>query len=109
MHTVSEVMGKIWEAYQITLKIPHWIWPENEPAGAQNPRERITLPQVMKHPWVTKRGAWPLQTVREMGNCPEEEEEINPQLVSLPDMMSTVNVLDVPRQVRVLWFPSIKQ
>jgi hypothetical protein len=69
----------------------------------QNPRERITLPIVMKHPWVTKRGAWPLQTVREMGGCPEEEEEINPQLVSLPDMMSTVNVLDIPRQVHFLY------
>lgn len=66
----------------------------------QNPKERITLPAVMRHPWVTKRGAWPLQTVREMGGVTEEEEEeINPQLVSLPDMMSTVNVLDVPRQV----------
>ncbi|KAK9905511.1 hypothetical protein WJX75_001206 [Coccomyxa subellipsoidea] len=68
----------------------------------KNPRERITLPIVMKHPWVTKRGAWPLQTVREMGGCPEEEEEINPQLVSLPDMMSTVNVLDIPRQDHLL-------
>ena len=67
----------------------------------QNPRERIMLPAVMKHAWVTKRGAWPLQTVREMGGCPEEEEDINPQLVALPDMMSTMNVLDIPRQVSV--------
>ena len=58
---------------------------------------------VMRHPWVTKRGAWPLQTVREMGGCPEEEDEINPQLVSLPDMMSTLNVLDIPRQVSACW------
>jgi hypothetical protein len=66
----------------------------------QNPKERITLPNIMRHPWVTKRGAWPLQTVREMGGVLEDEEdEINPQLVSLPDMMNTVNVLDVPRQV----------
>lgn len=72
-------------------------------SSAQNPRERITLPVVMRHPWVTKRGAWPLQTVREMGGCPEEEDEINPQLVSLPDMMSTLNVLDIPRQVSACW------
>ena len=69
----------------------------------QNPRERITLSRVMRHPWVTKRSAWPLLTVREMGGCTEamddDMNDINPQLVKLPDLMATSNVLDIPRQV----------
>ena len=65
----------------------------------------------MRHPWVTKSGAWPLATLREMGGCrgggnaSEEEDDrlmTHPQLVPLPDLMATVNVLDVPRQVRLL-------
>ena len=69
----------------------------------QNPRERSTLSRVMRHPWVTKRSAWPLLTVREMGGCTEAADDdmnyINPQLVQLPDLMATSNVLDIPRQV----------
>ena len=66
----------------------------------------------MRHPWVTKSGAWPLATLREMGGCCEggtasgqEEDDClvtNPQLVPLPDLMATVNVLDIPRQVIAL-------
>ena len=56
------------------------------------------MAKVMKHPWVTKRGQWPLKAVREMikdgGKIDEDEPE-------LPDLMSTFNVLDVPRQVHV--------
>ena len=51
---------------------------------------------------MTKRGAWPLLTVREMGGCPgadEDANDLNPQLVQLPDLMATSNVLDIPRQV----------
>ena len=68
----------------------------------QNPRERISLSKVMRHPWVTKRGAWPLLTLREMGGCMEADDdmnELNPQLMQLPDLMATSNVLDIPRQV----------
>lgn len=78
---------------------------------AQDPSQRITLARVMRHPWVTRSGAWPLATLREMGGCcaggsasgGEEEDDClvtHPQLVPLPDLMATVNVLDVPRQVR---------
>ncbi len=52
----------------------------------------------MKHPWVTRRGSWPLRTVKEMvrmGDTPE----LPPVL---PDLMSTLNVLDIPRQVDIL-------
>ena len=51
---------------------------------------------------MTKCGAWPLLTLREMGGCPEADEDandLNPQLVQLPDLMATSNVLDIPRQV----------
>ena len=68
----------------------------------QNPRERITLSKVMRHPWVTKRGAWPLLTLREMGGCLEADDdmnELNPQLMQLPALMATSNVRDIPRQV----------
>ncbi|DBB11245.1 hypothetical protein WJX82_004325 [Trebouxia sp. C0006] len=61
---------------------------------AKNPKERITLGKMMKHPWVTRRGSWPLRTVKEMvrmGDTPE----LPPVL---PDLMSTLNVLDIPRQ-----------
>ncbi|CAK0783136.1 hypothetical protein CVIRNUC_006332 [Coccomyxa viridis] len=72
----------------------------------KNPRERITLSRVMRHPWVTKRSAWPLLTVREMGGCTEAADDdmndINPQLVQLPDLMATSNVLDIPRQDHLL-------
>ncbi len=53
---------------------------------------------MMKHPWVTRRGSWPLRTVKEMvrmGDTPE----LPP---ALPDLMSTLNVLDIPRQVGIL-------
>ena len=49
----------------------------------------------MKHPWITRRGSWPLRSVKEMvrqGDTPE----LPPVL---PDLMSTLNVLDIPRQV----------
>lgn len=62
----------------------------------QDPKQRITMAKVMRHPWVTKRGQWPLKSVREMlrddGKIDDDEPE-------LPDLMSTFNVLDVPRQV----------
>ena len=55
------------------------------------------MTQVMKHPWVTKRGQWPLKSVKEMvketGKIDDEDDVI------LPDLMATMNVLDVPRQV----------
>jgi len=54
---------------------------------------------MMKHPWVTRRGSWPLRTVKEMvrmGDTPE----LPPVL---PDLMSTLNVLDIPRQVDLLF------
>lgn len=79
-------------------------------AYLQNPRERITLGRVMRHPWVTKRGAWPLLTVREMGGCPDSEDDandLNPQLLQLPDLMATSNVLDIPRQVAALPIPGV--
>lgn len=61
---------------------------------AKDPKERITLSRMMKHPWVTRRGSWPLRSVKEMvrqGDTPE----LPPVL---PDLMSTLNVLDIPRQ-----------
>ena len=54
----------------------------------------------MKHPWVTRRGSWPLRTVKEMVQAGETPE----QAPVLPDLMSTLNVLDVPRQVCVSLF-----
>ena len=62
----------------------------------QNPKERITLGKMMKHPWVTRRGSWPLRTVKEMVRVGETP-ELPPVL---PDLMSTLNVLDIPRQVQ---------
>ena len=50
----------------------------------------------MKHPWVTKRGQWPLKSVKEMI---KETGKIDEDDVVLPDLMATHNVLDVPRQV----------
>lgn len=50
---------------------------------------------MMKHPWVTRRGSWPLRSVKEMVQAGETPE----QAPVLPDLMSTLNVLDVPRQV----------
>ena len=61
----------------------------------QNPKERITLGKMMKHPWVTRRGSWPLRTMKEMVRVGETP-ELPPVL---PDLMSTLNVLDIPRQV----------
>jgi hypothetical protein len=89
-------------------------------AGAQNPRERITLSRVMRHAWVTRRGAWPLRTVREMvaaglspaaggggdlppagaGSALARTPPGSPTAAALPDMLATINVLDVPRQAR---------
>lgn len=62
----------------------------------QDPKQRITMAKVMKHPWVTKRGQWPLKSVREMMHEHGKVDEDEPEL---PDLMSTFNVLDVPRQV----------
>ena len=61
----------------------------------QNPKERITLSKMMKHSWVTRRGSWPLRSVKEMIRVGERP-ELPPVL---PDLMSTLNVLDIPRQV----------
>ncbi|KAK9823463.1 hypothetical protein WJX72_002919 [[Myrmecia] bisecta] len=64
----------------------------------KNPKERITLQRVMRHPWVTRQGAWPLRSIREMlrrGENPNAEPV-------LPDLMATMNVLDVPRQDHLL-------
>jgi len=55
------------------------------------------MTHVMKHPWVTKRGQWPLRSVREM--VKEHSKMLNEDEPELPDLMSTYNVLDVPRQV----------
>lgn len=63
--------------------------------GVQNPKERITVSKMMKHPWVTRRGSWPLRSVKEMIRVGERP-ELPPVL---PDLMSTLNVLDIPRQV----------
>lgn len=63
----------------------------------QDPKQRLTMPRVMKHAWVTKRGAWPLRTVRETvraGDAIGADDE-----PEMPDFMSTLNVLDVPRAV----------
>lgn len=64
----------------------------------QNPKERITLNKMMKHSWVTRRGSWPLRSVKEMIRVGERP-ELPPVL---PDLMSTLNVLDIPRQVCTL-------
>lgn len=64
----------------------------------KNPKERISLSRMMKHPWVTRRGSWPLRTVKEMVQAGETPE----QPPVLPDLMSTLNVLDVPRQDHLL-------
>lgn len=61
----------------------------------QNPKERITLSKMMKHSWVTRCGSWPLRSVKEMIRVGERP-ELPPVL---PDLMSTLNVLDIPRQV----------
>lgn len=61
---------------------------------AKNPKERITLSKMMKHPWVTRGGGWPLRSVKEMIRVGERP-ELPPVL---PDLMSTLNVLDIPRQ-----------
>lgn len=74
----------------------------------------------MRHAWVTRRGAWPLRTVREMvaaglspaagggGELPPAGAAAalartppgSPSAAALPDMLATINVLDVPRQAR---------
>ena len=67
-------------------------------ACLQDPKQRLTMPKVMKHPWVTKRGQWPLRTVRETVRAGDaigaDDEEPD-----MPDFMSTLNVLDIPRAV----------
>ena len=55
------------------------------------------MARVMKHPWVTKRGQWQLRSVREM--MKEHGRVVDNEEPELPDLMSTYNVLDVPRQV----------
>lgn len=69
---------------------------------AQDPLQRITLQKVMQHPWVTKQGAWPLRTMKEMlrnGAGPDDDDDDLESFGQMPDLMATVNVLDVPRQV----------
>ena len=65
------------------------------PCRLQNPKERITLPKMMKHPWVTRRGSWPLRSMKEMVRSGEDLDE----QAEVPDLMNTFHVLDVPRQV----------
>lgn len=65
----------------------------------QDPKQRITMARVMKHPWVTKRGQWPLKSVREI--IKEHGRFVDSEEPELPDLMSTYNVLDVPRQVQL--------
>lgn len=65
------------------------------PCLLQNPKERITLPKMMKHPWVTRRGSWPLRSMKEMVRSGEDLDEP----AEVPDLMNTFHVLDVPRQV----------
>ena len=65
----------------------------------QDPAARLTMPRVMKHSWVTRGAQWPLRTVREMiraGDTLGDDEA-----PEMPDFMSTLNVLDIPRQVRL--------
>ena len=66
--------------------------------GWQDPKQRLTMPRVMHHPWVTKRGQWPLRTVRETVRAGDTigADEMEPEM---PDFMSTLNVLDLPRAV----------
>ena len=68
-------------------------WDPVGPCLLQNPKERITLPKMMKHPWVTRRGSWPLRSMKEMVRSGEDLDE------PVPDLMNTFHVLDVPRQV----------
>ncbi len=49
----------------------------------------------MKHPWVTRRGSWPLRSMKEMVRSGEDLDEP----AEVPDLMNTFHVLDVPRQV----------
>ncbi len=70
----------------------------------QDPKQRITMARVMKHPWVTKRMQWPLKSVREM--MKEHGKVIDNEEPELPDLMATYNVLDVPRQVSTLPKPT---
>eukprot|EP00884_Botryococcus_braunii_P004062 jgi/Botrbrau1/13657/Bobra.0292s0007.1 len=72
---------------------------------AKDPTQRITLQKVMQHPWVTKQGAWPLRTMKEMlrsGAGPDDDDDDLENFGQMPDLMSTVNVLDVPRQDHLL-------
>ena len=55
------------------------------------------MSKMMKHSWVTRRGSWPLRSVKEMIRVGERP-ELPPVL---PDLMSTLNVLDIPRQVYI--------
>ena len=55
------------------------------------------MPRVMKHSWVTRSTQWPLRTVREMIRAGDTlGDDDAPEM---PDFMSTLNVLDIPRQV----------
>ena len=55
------------------------------------------MPRVMKHDWVTRSGHWPLRTVREMIRAGDTiGDDDAPEM---PDFMSTLHVLDIPRQV----------
>lgn len=43
----------------------------------KNPRERISLYEVMKHPWVTKEGQFPLKSHRELKESESQEKHGN--------------------------------
>ncbi|KAK9800910.1 hypothetical protein WJX73_010144 [Symbiochloris irregularis] len=62
----------------------------------KDPKQRLTMQRVMKHAWVTKRGVWPLRTVRETLRAGDAigADDDEPDM---PDFMSTLNVLDIPR------------
>ena len=35
----------------------------------QSPQERITLPELLKHPWVTMDGRFPIRSSRDLKVC----------------------------------------
>lgn len=64
----------------------------------QSPKERITLQEVMKHPWVTMDGKFPLKSYRDLrpGETNDAHdglvtgmtyEECNPRPQGLPDLL----------------------
>lgn len=39
----------------------------------QNPRDRITLPEIMRHPWVTMSGHFPLKSTKDLKGDESQE------------------------------------